>query len=157
LARTSRAALQRVEIPLNTCLDRVLSNMATRIVESGATITRDELPCMMADTCLIEQLYQNLIANAIKFSGSQPPRIHLTAQREKVGLVLGVRDHGIGIASEYLTMIFAPFKRLHSRDAYDGTGIGLAICRKAVERHCGRLWVESTLGEGSHFKFTLGQ
>jgi light-regulated signal transduction histidine kinase (bacteriophytochrome) len=114
------------------------------------------LPHVHVDACLIEQLYQNLIGNAIKFSGGRPPQIHLTAQRAKTGWVFGVRDHGIGIAPEYATMIFAPFKRLHSREAYEGTGIGLAICRKAVERHGGRIWVESTLGEGSHFMFTLG-
>jgi PAS domain S-box-containing protein len=155
LARTSRAGLQRVEVSLESCVERALASLSYRIAETRAEVTRDELPCVVADACLVEQLYLNLIANAIKFSGDKPPRIHLTARRESSDWVFGVQDWGIGIAPKYATMIFAPFKRLHSREHYDGTGIGLAICRKAVERHGGRIWVESTPGEGAHFKFTL--
>jgi light-regulated signal transduction histidine kinase (bacteriophytochrome) len=101
------------------------------------------------------ELFQNLIGNAIKFRGSEPPRIHVSAGRNGKGWIFSVRDNGIGIAPEYSKRIFIIFQRLHSREKYAGTGIGLAICQKIVERHGGRIWVESEAGKGATFYFTL--
>jgi chemotaxis family two-component system sensor kinase Cph1 len=100
-------------------------------------------------------LFQNLIGNAIKFRGSEPPRVHVSARRNGDGWTFSVRDNGIGIAPEYAKRIFILFQRLHSREKYAGTGIGLAICQKIVERHGGHIWVESELGKGATFYFTL--
>jgi K+-sensing histidine kinase KdpD len=106
---------------------------------------------------LLNQLYQNLIGNAIKFTAGRQPMIHLTADHDHGGepWTLGVRDNGIGIKSEFAQLIFAPFQRLNSRDQYEGAGIGLTICKKVVQRHGGRIWVESRPGAGAHFKFLL--
>jgi signal transduction histidine kinase len=105
---------------------------------------------------LLARVYENLIGNAIKFAGGKPPEIRLTAEREENGWwVLGVSDNGIGIAPEYADYVFHPFRRLHGRGSYEGAGIGLAICRKVVERHHGRIWVESEEGKEARFKFTL--
>jgi len=101
------------------------------------------------------QLFQNLIGNAIKFRGSEPPHVHLSASRNGDRWTFSVRDNGIGIAPEYARRIFILFQRLHSREKYAGTGIGLAICQKIVERHGGDIWVESELGRGATFYFTL--
>jgi signal transduction histidine kinase len=104
---------------------------------------------------LLAQVYQNLIQNALKFTGDAPPRIHLTAEAGDDYWTLGVRDEGIGLEPESAAQIFAPFQRLHEADQYEGSGIGLTICRTTVERHGGVIWVESELGRGAHFKFTL--
>ena len=108
---------------------------------------------------LIEELYQNLLSNALKFvAPGASPRIHLSAEPGPDDTwVVGVRDEGIGIDPDHVHEIFRPFRRLHSNDKYPGTGIGLAIARKAVDRHGGRLWVETAKGGGSHFRFTLGR
>ncbi len=125
-------------------------------MESNARITRDPLPAVWIDATLTTQLYQNLIGNAIKFARNGiPPEIHLTAEEERGKTILGVRDNGIGIQPKYATQIFSPFKRLHGQAEYDGCGIGLAICRKAVDRHCGQIWVDTEAETGSHFKFFL--
>jgi chemotaxis family two-component system sensor kinase Cph1 len=110
---------------------------------------------VMADNPQLVQLFQNLTGNAIEFRGNEPSHIHVSASRNGEGWIFSVRDNGIGIAPEYAKRIFAIFQRLHSRDKYDGTGIGLAICQKIVERHGGRLWVKSELGKGSIFYFAL--
>jgi light-regulated signal transduction histidine kinase (bacteriophytochrome) len=109
----------------------------------------------MVDNPQWVQLFQNLIGNAIKFRGNEPPRVHVSASRNGNGWIFSVRDNGIGIALEYAESIFTIFKRLHGRQDYPGTGIGLAICKKIVERHGGRLWVESEAGKGATFYFTL--
>ena len=112
-------------------------------------------PRSWGDATLLTQLYQNLLGNALKFIGDERPVIHLTMAREGEMWTLGVRDNGIGLAPEYAEQIFKPFKRLHGMATYAGTGIGLSICQKAVERHGGRIWVESEPGRGAHFLFTL--
>ncbi|MCA9259630.1 MAG: hypothetical protein KDA61_10545, partial [Planctomycetales bacterium] len=104
---------------------------------------------------LVVQLFQNLIGNAIKFAGDRRPEIEITARRLGSDWVIGVKDRGIGIKSEYCEQIFAPFKRLHGMAEYEGSGIGLALCRKIVDHHEGRIWVESSVGRGAHFEFTL--
>jgi light-regulated signal transduction histidine kinase (bacteriophytochrome) len=109
----------------------------------------------MADNVQLGQLFQNLIGNAIKFQGMELPRVHVSASRNGNGWVFSVRDNGIGIAPEYAERIFVIFQRLHSPEKYPGTGIGLAVCKKIVERHGGRIWVESESGKGATFYFTL--
>ena len=104
---------------------------------------------------MLTKLYQNLISNALKFNRPEHPEIRLTAERENEFWILGVQDNGIGIDQEFCEQIFSPFKRLHGRGEFGGTGIGLAICRKTVERHGGNIWVELQPGEGAHFKFTI--
>ncbi|HEV2122883.1 MAG TPA: ATP-binding protein, partial [Chloroflexota bacterium] len=125
-------------------------------------VTHDPLPTVNADPTQLGQLFQNLLGNAIKFRGEEPPRMHISATRQDADDVLGtaewlfsVRDNGIGIEPSYSERIFVIFQRLHGRDEYPGTGIGLAICRKIVERHGGHLWVESEPGGGSTFRFTI--
>jgi light-regulated signal transduction histidine kinase (bacteriophytochrome) len=136
-------------------LAQSVNNLKVTIEENGALVTHDPLPTVTADSSQLEQLLQNLIGNAIKFRGSEPPRIHLSASRNGKGWVFSVRDNGIGIAPEYSKRIFIIFQRLHSRQEYPGTGIGLAICKKIVERHGGHIWVESDAGKGATFRFTL--
>jgi len=136
-------------------LDRALANLQMAIQESGASITHAPLPTVMADASQLAQLFQNLIGNAIKFRSEAPPRIHIGAQRRDSEWLLSVHDNGIGIAPQYHERIFVIFQRLHSREEYPGTGIGLAICKRIVERHGGRIWVESEPGKGSTFYFTL--
>jgi PAS domain S-box-containing protein len=156
LSRAGREALKRERVSLAECADRALYALDVQIQKSGAEITRDALPDVLGDHTILTQLYQNLIGNALKFAEpGRKPEIHLTCERKENQWILGVRDNGIGIKPEYHEQIFAPFKRLHGCDEYEGTGIGLAICRKAVERHGGRIWVESEPGRGTHFKFTL--
>jgi PAS domain S-box-containing protein len=136
-------------------LDDVLKNLKVAIEESGATITYDSLPQVMADATQLKQLFQNLIANAVKFRSQRPPQIHIGVKQTNNKWLFSVRDNGIGIESEYIERIFLIFQRLHSRAEYAGTGIGLAICKKIVERHGGRLWVESEPGIGSNFYFII--
>lgn len=155
LSRTGRSEMETSTIPLRQCALRAIEDLDQRITESGAQITLDDLPEVEGDATLLNQLYQNLISNAVKYCDSTPV-IRLTAQREGGVPVFGVHDNGIGIKQEYQDQIFVAFKRLHGRDEYEGTGVGLATCRKVVERHGGELWVESEVGGGSHFKFTLG-
>jgi PAS domain S-box-containing protein len=136
-------------------LRRVLANLHGALAASEAVVTYDPLPTVLADETQLGQLFQNLIGNALKFRGPAPPRIHIAATRGAGEWVFAVRDNGIGIAPEYRERIFVIFQRLHARDEYPGTGIGLAICKKIVERHGGRIWVESAPGEGATFYFTL--
>jgi len=136
-------------------LGQCLNNLQVAIGERGAVITHDPLPTVMADHLQLSQLFQNLIANAIKFHGSEAPRVHISAKQRNDEWVLSVNDNGIGIAPEHAERIFIMFQRLHGRGDYAGTGIGLAICKKIVERHGGRIWVESELGKGSTFYFTI--
>jgi light-regulated signal transduction histidine kinase (bacteriophytochrome) len=145
-----------------TVLDQALANLQVAIEESGAAVTHDPLPTVIADATQLTQLFQNLIGNAVKFRGEQPPRIHISAHRQSAienresnEWTFSVQDNGIGIDPEYHDRIFMIFQRLHTREEYPGTGIGLAVCKKIVERHNGRIWVESQPGKGSTFYFTI--
>lgn len=132
-----------------------LRNLEMTIAESGAVVTFDDLPSVHADRPQIALLFQNLVANAVKFQGDEAPRVHVGVQRHEGAWCFSVGDEGIGIEEAFRERVFVIFQRLHSRDRYPGTGIGLAICRKIVERHGGRIWVESNEPKGSVFKFTL--
>ena len=136
-------------------LDAVLKGLKHSIEESGAVITRDRLPTVLADEVQLTQLLQNLVANAIKFQGTGVPQIHIGAERNGNGWKISVRDNGIGISPEHHERIFVIFQRLHNKKQYPGTGIGLAVCKKIAERHGGRIWVEPTAGGGSTFCFTI--
>ncbi len=133
-----------------------LTNLKFRIDRCKASITHDPLPQVMADASQLRQVFQNLIGNAIKFRKSdQPSEIHVSAHRTNGMVQFSVRDNGIGIDPKYFDKIFIIFQRLHSRETYEGTGIGLALCKRIIERHGGRIWVESVVREGSTFHFTL--
>ena len=136
-------------------LAQSVNDLKVTIEESGTLVTHDPLPTVMADLPQLGQLFQNLIGNAIKFRGNEPPRVHISASHNGSGWIFSVRDNGIGIAPEYSERIFIIFQRLHSRQEYAGTGIGLAICKKIVERHGGHIWVESEVGKGATFYFSL--
>jgi signal transduction histidine kinase len=136
-------------------LEQTLSNLQASIEESGAVISVDRLPVVRVQTVHLEQLFQNLIGNAIKYRGTEPPRIEISARREGIRWKFYVKDNGIGIDPRYAKQVFGIFKRLHNSDSYSGTGIGLAICQKIVERYGGRIWVDSDLGTGATFYFTL--
>jgi PAS domain S-box-containing protein len=156
LSRAGKSEIHGKGFDLNKCVDSALDSLAVRIGETGAEIARDDLPEVWGDPTLLAQVYQNLIGNALKFLNASPPRIHLTAEAEDGLQVLGVRDNGIGMDPKYAEKIFEPFKRLHGQSKYGGSGVGLAIAQKFVILHGGRIWAESELGAGSHFKFILG-
>ena len=143
---------------VENALNQALFNLKVTIEENNAEITHDELPTVIADEKQLIQLFQNLISNAIKFrKPDEPPKIHISSRKddENMEYILGVSDNGIGMEQQYAGRIFELFQRLHTRDEYKGTGIGLAVAKKIVERHGGRIWVESELGKGSTFYFTL--
>ena len=126
-----------------------------RLEETHTTVTHGPLPTVKADPTQLGEVFQNLIDNAIKFHGGQPPRIEINASRRNGHWLFSVKDNGIGIEPQYQGRIFQMFQRLHGRNEYSGTGIGLAVCRKIVERHGGRIWVESAKDVGADFRFTL--
>jgi len=136
-------------------LETVKTQLRLSIEESNAHITHDDLPTVMGDRSQLVQLFQNLLGNAIKFRRGDLPRVHISVEPVEAGWRFGVRDNGIGIAPEYFERIFVLFQRLHARREYPGTGIGLAVCKRIVERHGGQITVESQLGEGSTFSFIL--
>jgi chemotaxis family two-component system sensor kinase Cph1 len=150
---TQAIAFQLTEV--EKALERALGNLRQRILETGAIITHDPLPTVLAGSTQLMQLFQNLIANAIKFRSEEPPRIHISAERLEDEWLFSVKDNGIGIDPRFSDRIFVIFQRLHTRDEYQGTGMGLAICKKIIECHRGRIWVESQLGEGATFYFTI--
>jgi signal transduction histidine kinase len=137
-------------------LERTLKALRRTIEEAGAEVTHDPLPTVMADEAQLAQVFQNLISNAIKFRREDvPPRVHISARRQDDQWRFSIADNGIGVDPEQADRIFEVFQRLHTRDEYEGTGIGLALCERILERHNGRIWVESEPGEGSTFYFTL--
>ncbi|HXB75403.1 MAG TPA: PAS domain S-box protein [Candidatus Acidoferrales bacterium] len=139
----------------NEALAQAREGLASAISEAGAQVTADLLPSVRAHHAHLQQLFQNLIGNAIKYRSHEPPRVRVTATRQPGSWMFAVADNGIGIAPEYREHVFGLFKRLHTSDEYSGTGIGLAICKRIVEQHHGRIWVESGPGHGSTFRFTL--
>ncbi len=155
LSRVGSRGIELVPMEADTALDAALSDMQLAIDESKATVERSPLPTVRADSRQLVQLFSNILGNAIKFSGDSPPRIEISAERQGRFWAFNVHDHGIGIEPQYYERIFVIFQRLHGRGEYPGTGIGLAICKKIVERHGGSIWVESQPGKGSTFSFTL--
>jgi PAS domain S-box-containing protein len=169
-SRLGRQTKSPVLTDFEAVLHEVVENLSTTIGESGAVVTHDPLPTLSAEATEMTQLYQNLIANALKFHGKDPPRVHISAQerqRPRDGNLGGpnsqpetewlfsVRDNGIGIDPKNAGRIFMIFQRLHTQEEYPGTGIGLAICKKIVEQNGGRIWVESEPGKGTTFYFTI--
>jgi PAS domain S-box-containing protein len=144
-----------VETDCEEILGQVRANLQVAIEKSRALMTSDFLPTVMADPTQMMQLFQNLIDNAIKFSGKEPPRVHISAEKRDNEWVFSVSDNGIGIDPRFNERIFVIFQRLHEREKYPGTGIGLALCMRIVDRHGGRIWVESEPGKGSTFYFTI--
>ncbi|MDX1624524.1 MAG: PAS domain S-box protein [Gemmatimonadota bacterium] len=144
-----------VPVDAGMALSEAVESLHATIEEEGARITQDALPTVQADRSQLVQVFQNLLSNAIKFQGEEPPEIHVSAERDGEEWTIAVRDNGIGIDPAYAEHVFTIFQRLHSEEEVPGTGIGLAVCRKVVERHGGRIWVESAKGEGATFKFTL--
>lgn len=142
-------------VDLSKTLEQAIRNLTISIEESHASISWDHLPEVLGDDTQLVQLFQNLISNAIKFHGNCPPEIHVSEDRQNGMWQIAVEDNGIGIDPQYADRIFLIFQRLHNREEYPGTGIGLAICKRIVERHGGRIWVSSKLGEGSVFHFTI--
>jgi signal transduction histidine kinase len=145
-SRVGRLSVPRVEVDLMACLRRALGNLETAREESGAQVTWDELPTVLGEAPLLTQLLQNLIGNAIKFHSDAPPRIHLGVRRDGDFWEFACSDNGIGIEPEYADRVFLIFQRLHAKEVYSGTGIGLAMCKKIVEHHGGRIWVADRTG-----------
>jgi len=143
------------EIDPSAVLEITLKNLAGTLHSKGALVSHDPLPEIIADSTQIGQLFQNLVGNAIKFCRCDAPRVHVSALCKGREHIFSVRDNGIGIAPESAEEIFAAFRRLHDGDEFPGAGLGLATCAKIVERHSGRIWVESIPGEGSTFCFTI--
>ena len=156
LSRVETTARPPVPTDAGRIATAVVRSMETLVREAGATVMADDLPAVMADPDQLVQVFSNLIGNAIKYRREDvPPEVRISAERREGTVEFAVADNGIGIEAEYFDRIFVIFQRLHTRDEYDGTGIGLAVVRKIVERHGGRCWVESTPGEGSTFFFTM--
>ena len=142
-------------IDINNALRQVINDLHTVIIDNKAKITQEELPIVKADEQQIKQLFQNLIENAIKFRSKDTPEIHIGFEEDEKEFILRIRDNGIGIDPQFSKKIFVVFQRLHPKDKFPGTGIGLAICKKIVERHGGRIWFDSKIGKGSTFYFSI--
>jgi len=143
------------DVNLNDSMAEVLHDLGVAVAESKAQVNFKDLPTVYGDKVLLGQLFLNLVANAVKFRGERPVKIDIACKESEEEYLFSVKDNGIGIQKEYQEKIFVIFQRLHSKEKYPGTGIGLAICKKIVERHKGRIWVESEFGEGSVFYFTI--
>jgi light-regulated signal transduction histidine kinase (bacteriophytochrome) len=146
-------------VDTDAIVQEAVNDLSVVIEEHDATINADDLPTVTADPTQLRQVFQNLIANAVKFRGTAPPEVRVSAERVREGddsvWRFAVADNGIGIDEQYEDRVFQIFQRLHTRDEYEGTGIGLAMCKKIVERHGGRIWFESEPGAGTTFYFTV--
>ncbi|MDL1976493.1 MAG: PocR ligand-binding domain-containing protein [Deltaproteobacteria bacterium] len=154
----SRASARSKAFEATDCvlvLEQALVNLKEQIRKNSVVVTHDPLPTVMANGSQLAHLFSNLIENAIKFHGDEPPRVHISAKRKGDAWEVLVADNGIGIEPQYFDRIFKVFQRLHRKNEYPGTGIGLALCKKIVERHGGRIWIESKPGEGTTFFFTI--
>ena len=154
-SRVGTRGLELAPVRTEAVVAEVLEGLAVTIRETGAEITWDSLPSVQADVTQVGQLFQNLLGNALKYRSEQAPRVHIGVERQGLWWQFAVRDNGIGIDPAYAARIFLVFQRLHTRDEYPGTGIGLALCQKIVERHGGQITVESQVGQGATFTFTL--
>lgn len=143
------------QVDMHASLGEAIKNLKMNIHETQAIVTNDELPELRADGTQMVQLFQNLISNSLKFHGEQLPRVHISAKDEGTAWLFSVKDNGIGIEPQYADKVFVIFQRLHTKEEYSGSGIGLAICKKIVERHGGRIWFESEPGNGTTFYFTI--
>lgn len=155
-SRLDDEAPEDVRTNAGEAVDEALRNLEVRLEETGAVVTRDPLPVVAVDEVRLVQLFQNLIGNAVKFRREGvTPRVHVGVERHEEGWRFAVKDNGIGIDPKYFDRVFGVFQRLHGRDAFVGSGIGLAMCRKIVESYGGRIWIESEPGRGATFLFTL--
>jgi light-regulated signal transduction histidine kinase (bacteriophytochrome) len=155
-SRVGRVGRPHAPVDCNALLERARADLATAIEESGAEVESGPLPTVEGDASLLRLVFQNLLGNAIKFRGEAAPRVRVDAERDDGQWRFSVGDNGIGIDPEYAERIFVIFQRLHPRSTYEGTGIGLAMCRKIVEYHGGRMWLDTSDGDsGSRFCFTL--
>jgi signal transduction histidine kinase len=154
-SRTGRNGTEIVAVACGAALDQACADLRAAITESAAEVSHGPLPTVLGDAAQFTHLFQNLIGNAIKFRSQAPPRIHVSAERNGQEWVFSVCDNGIGLDPQFAERIFLVFQRLHAREQYPGTGIGLAIARKVVEHRGGRIWVESEPGKGATFHFTV--
>jgi signal transduction histidine kinase len=157
LSRVGTRGGDFVPVKSEAILDEVIDSLQVVIAENGARVTHDPLPEIVADPHQLGQILQNLIANAIKFRGEEPPRIHVSAQTMDDDWLFSVTDNGIGIEPAYQKRIFVIFQRIHGRSQYEGSGIGLAVCKRIAERHGGTIWVDSRTGAGSTFYFSIAK
>jgi signal transduction histidine kinase len=154
-SRVGRMVREPVVVPCNAVLDQATANLATAIEQSGATIESGDLPEVKAEVPLLTTVFQNLLGNALKFRGEEPPHVTVSARRDGEFWEFAIADNGIGIDADYAERIFVIFQRLHNKADYPGTGIGLAMCRKIVEYHGGTIWLDTSVEKGSRFCFTL--
>ncbi len=154
-SRVGRSGRERERVDLNDVLRQAQASLTGPIEETGATVSSDPLPVVLGERTLLVSLFQNLIANSVKFRGSEPPVVRLAVAREGDAWSFSCRDNGIGIDPAYADRVFVIFQRLHTKEAYPGTGIGLAMCRKIVEYHGGRMWLDPDHAPGAMFRFTL--
>ncbi len=154
-SRVGHNGVEPTSVDCNTVMDEALQNLRAPMTESNAVINRGNLPNVVANQTQLVQLFQNLIGNALKFRGERVPVITISAEKREGMALFTVADNGIGIAAEHLDLIFVIFQRLHTRGEYGGNGVGLAICKKIVEQHGGKIWAESRVGVGTTFRFTL--
>jgi light-regulated signal transduction histidine kinase (bacteriophytochrome) len=155
LSRVTSAGRPFRTADLNASVQSAVSALRPAIDGAGAVVRCDTLPSVLGDGAQLEQLYHNLIGNALRFSNGRRPRVHAGVENKSGEHVFFVRDNGIGIDPRYAEKVFVMFQRLHARDEYEGNGIGLAVCKRIVERHGGRIWVESEPGKGAAFRFTF--
>ena len=154
-SRVKTRAKGFASVSMQTVLKDAIDNLHTTIAESRAAVTCDELPAVRGDVSQLTQLFQNLIQNAIKFRTDKRPEIHIGCKRQENAWLFSVRDNGIGIDPRFHDHIFTIFHKVHPKDERAGEGVGLAVCRRIVERHSGKIWVESEEGKGSTFYFTI--